>query len=197
MVNVRRSDGRRLSAPLSAFCEKDREYIRTWARDESFRSQMDFRIEVEKKETGKQTGKEEGLIIEAEEYRYEVLLENRSGHDFRNLRVDYMLFYKQEEAASHADAKMLDVSGSIEVPVLEAGGEKTVTTGPVVLKSLELMPGYVWENNAPASSTGKLKGYWVRVYRKSADGDEIFREVCNPSAIAERNTFRVDRETAK
>jgi hypothetical protein len=192
-IKLERADGRKIWTLPSVFAQADQAYIRQWIIAHQFMSSIKFKIKgdsdkdselfFEKAGDGSKVRSEETTDI-----AYMITLQNRSGFTFPDLKVEYRAFIHTKGYEGKKD------SDRVEGEILDVGD---IGSGEEVTKTIitHLVTDYVTVAQASESSYGSysytyygkktyeddLKGFWVRVYGPSIDGQPAVREWCYPS----------------
>lgn len=192
----------------SIFVKDDQDYISGWAQLAGFRSPSFFKITcqtdlVEKwKET--ETGDisysdgstEEATISETkyERFVYEIKLENRNAVPLKNIKIEYRIFYEQGLGGSGDERSKLTVSkkkvsGDLDLASLAPKKKLILKTKPVVIHEKEYSGDFDYTGGDPVKESGDIKGIWLQVSTKGADGKKVIRNVYEPASIHGKYTW--------
>ncbi|VGO11548.1 hypothetical protein PDESU_00093 [Pontiella desulfatans] len=186
-VELQLANGSRKKIDPTIFVQADQDYIKEWASLDGFRSSSQFKIECAKKKLEQWKEGDDAFETKFEKYVYEVSLANRTASEIDPLKVEYRIYYEQEEndmatkkVVNHQQVK----SGTLDVERVRAKETRRANTEPVVLKEFEFnMSDYYVEGGDPESTSGELKGIWVRLTVKTKSGQTAVRDVYEPDSI--------------
>ncbi|QBG47883.1 hypothetical protein EGM51_10925 [Verrucomicrobia bacterium S94] len=192
-VTIERDNRRKATVPVSVFSEADQVYIREWGLLEGFRSESAFRVTCSKKKTNQRKDENDAFQRKYEHFVYEIEFENRNESDIGPMRVEYKIFYEQEENNSttkKVDTHQRTLKDEITEVTVPAKAKISRTTKEVVLEEFEFnTSNYYVPGGDPESTGGELLGIWIRLIVKLESGNEVIRDVYSPSSIAGKYTW--------
>ncbi|MCF7848277.1 MAG: hypothetical protein K9M45_05450 [Kiritimatiellales bacterium] len=190
LVEIERTDRRRVKVTPEIFSEKDQVFIRDWQLIKGFMSSSWFKIQADKKtaeEWDDMVGSQRAVKRNYEKIVYNVNLQNGSSVTLENIRFEYRIFFEQEQLA--AGGQMTEkhcVGGDATIESIAARSKDGFVTKPIVIFDQSLSGGYdEYTSGAPTSQSGKLKGFWLKAYMKTESGEVAEREYCSPANLKE------------
>ncbi|VGO21100.1 hypothetical protein [Pontiella sulfatireligans] len=203
LVELKRTDGKRVKVKPDLFVEADQLFIKQWAKMEGFRSPTFFKVECKKSMIEKWKDSEEGEIsysdgsveketiseTKFERFAYEVFLENRNDVALDNLKFEYRIFYEQGTAAGSGSRRSeLVVSqkvlpGELKISRLSPKAKTVLKTESIVIHEKEYIGDFNYRGGDPVKESGDLKGIWLRIHAQSLDGKKVTRNVFEPASI--------------
>jgi hypothetical protein len=150
----------------------------------------DLNITCEKKRLELQSAKAQkpdangvGESKSAEQWGYNVTVENQSFQPLANLQVKYIIFFKREQLGVKGPPKKETQTGTYSITSIDSNGKTSFDTDSVKLSKASLvgvMGGSAYfANGAKSSAEDTLSGIWVRVYK---DGN-LFAEYAYPAGL--------------
>lgn len=200
-VELKREDGKRIPVNPSVFTEEDQNYIMAWASLDGIRNERLFKVTCEKdlvekwkKEEmanvqydGGNVGKELVSVSRFQRYIYNLTLENKNTFSLENLKLEYRVFYGQEEDAGSSKVAEQEkvVSGSVNVKQIAPRKKIELKTEPVVLRDTQYSTSvsYGTAETTKTRESGDLKGIWVRITATGPDGQTVVRDIFEPSSL--------------
>lgn len=189
LVELELENRARKKVKPTVFCEADQAYLCDWQKVDEFMS-AGFKVEIEKRTVEEWT--EKGSVQrDYEKIAYEIRMRNSGTVGFEDVRVDYNIFYEQEELGYGSNAlKKETVPGRKIVEMVLPQKNCVVMTDPVVIYSQHLSGGYdEYVSGAPTNQSGKMKGIWVKLYFTTPSGAEGVREICEPSNVKDHQKW--------
>lgn len=193
-VQLERADGKKIWTLPTVFIEENQVYVRKWIKVDQFMSSMKFKIDGDSDKGKKITQPTAGPIRGKEEKTpvvYTLVLENRTDFSLKDLRIEYQAFIKVNGYEGRKDEKRVD-TGSLTIPKIPAGGQVTKRLKSITLiatyKTVSEYSSYTqsYSSYDKRTTQDQLKGFWVRVYGPSIDGQPSIREWCYPSDTMEK-----------
>lgn len=120
-----------------------------------------------------------------ENWQYVVTLENKAFDDMKDLEVDYIIFFKQEELGSTGPAATKRQAGKTSIQVLKGHDKTEFRTDPVELVQAALSGGYYYKNGAKNTADANMAGIWIRV----SQGGKVIAEYTRPSNLASKEKW--------
>ncbi len=194
-VTIKREDGQTFTLPLAQLSEKDQKDLRAYAKAnppaipagalELQLSRGKFDTLVSKETITLVGGKivKDGLVITTEKWGYTVSLKNRTDHELSGVRLDYVLFARQDQAGNpkSSDQKFRQKRYRTNVEPIAVFSQTDVRTNTIDTRKTQLQGGIVWKDSGGDSTTrDTLYGIWLRVYV----GDQLLIEQANPPGLA-------------
>lgn len=232
-VHIQREDKKKLTVPSTAFSEEDQTYIQKWNVGQLFISESKFKLELQRVEVGEKKKEHEvdftdevnaggggrrggssGPTIVAvdkiTQYKYTLAIDNKSDVEFKNVTLEYRIFYEQEKAVLDEKAnqgrdedstrperymaveqnKVKD--GKVRIKPIKSGEIKEISTGATVLiKRSATRP---WEDKINLKCN--LTGAWIKLTMKGPDGEELVRDIATSSTIMKKYSWEIPEEEA-
>ena len=195
-VTIERDNRKVFTVPIFAFSDDDQEYILRWELNKVFLDDGDFKIDAKRKKFDEEKGSGStfyGYSIdsrETETFGYEITLENRSTSPLEGLKVDYCIFYEQENSGN---GKTIDEEGvrcgTLDVASLRAKSSKELLTEPVSIYTYELDADWVYADGRDNKISGDVRGVWVRVTKALDNGEVLTRDFCMPDSLSNSKTW--------
>ena len=183
-VSFERDNRRTAKVPLSLFSEESQNYICSWRMRKLFTDDSFFKISAGRKKSKDKKGTRttNKYIQRSENTHYEILFENRSSMDFKDLEVEYCIYYEQED---ERQALRQGVRyGKISNLSISAKSKETVITEKVRTYKKELNTSYYY-SDSDITQKGEVIGIWVRIHTKLSSGETLIREYSLPDKILE------------
>lgn len=192
-VTIERDTKKRATVPIVVFSREDQEYIKEWQTLEAFRSESVLRVECSDKKIEQWKEDESAFQRKFEKMVYEVQFNNRADTSVGPLNVEYKIFYEQEEndsATKKVVTHQKEKKGKFDPVTLQSKGKQTLVTDNVVLENFEFnMSDYYVPGGDPESTSGEIKGIWVRLRVKMKSGEDVVRDVYAPESIRGKYTW--------
>ena len=142
---------------------------------------------------GGATGVQTVAIDKNTQYKFKLLMENKSAVDLKNMTMEYRIFYEQESTGG--DGKIVTspkvVSGVFDPQKLAPKAKKELTTESAVIRKTEYSSNITYGGTTKETERGDLHGIWVRITVKGAGGQSVVREVFDPKSIP--NKFKWEK----
>jgi hypothetical protein len=169
------------------FVEKDQEFIKEWASMDGFRNKSSFKVDCSKKKLEQWKEDDDAFQTKFERYAFEVALENRSALPIEGLKAEYRIFYEQEEndrATKKVVTGKLVKTGALDIERVRPKEKRRIDTESVVLKEFEFnMSDYYVEDGEPESTSGEIKGIWLRLTVSTPSGQTAVRDIYEPESL--------------
>lgn len=184
VVSFERSNKRTAKVPLSIFSKESQSYIGSWSMRKLFTDDSIFKISAGRKKSKDKKGTSTTIkyIQRSENTHYEILLENRSSMDFKDLKVEYCIYYEQEDSKQSLDQGVR--YGKISNLSMTAKSKKPIATEKIKTYKKELNTSYYYSNR-DLTQKGEVLGIWIRVHSKLPSGESLIREYSMPDKILE------------
>jgi hypothetical protein len=202
MVTIERDKKRTAKASITAFCGEDQEYIQAWENAQGFADENLFRISCAEKQIDE--NKEEirrdltwssGDI--EKNFLFNIITRERIAFDFefRNLnvaplsgiRMGYKIYYEQSEMTrdrSKPKAEQKHLYKTATLDVVPAKESITFQTKPVEIHEDDINEINSRRGDARQAGKGKVHGIRARFYMTLETGEEIMREICEPTSLS-------------
>jgi hypothetical protein len=161
---------------VAGLSEDDQAYVRSWHAQDIVASPYKLRVDAEKEVLSKERSASSSYMRESKRVGYKVTLTNASTLPVEGLRIEYMLFYKQELSSSGKNTRTSAERGSKVLQAIPAGRQVSFTTDGVTLKKVSYR-GCCSSGTRDAS----LRGIWMRFY--VGESGEMVREMSIPAKL--------------
>ena len=203
LVELKRTDGKRVKIKPSIFIPDDQAYIEEWGQSLAFLS--DRLLEIECNDTVVEKTKEkeikdvtytDGQVVKdfittvktIDKTAFELVFNNTSSTALSGVRMEYGIFYEQSEMAWQMKPEQVQkvFYGKTDVPALPEKSKITVLTEAVTTHedSINPIPQAGGDQRRPGK--GEVHGIRVRLYMKTPTGKEVMRELCQPETLSEK-----------
>ncbi len=186
-VELKLENGHRKKVVPSIFTEADQAYIKEWVSLGGFRNPGMFKVDCEKRLLKKWKEENSAVTLKHRRYAYGITFENRGKNPLESLKVDYRIFYEQE--ANNRTTKKVDLLektqfGKLSIDVLPSKGKKEFLSKSVELERFEFNTGdYYVPGGDPESTSGRIRGIWVRVQVGGKAGYVATRDFFEPPSL--------------
>ena len=177
MVIIERDNKRSSKVSLSIFSGEDQQYIRAWGHNKSFLSTSLFKISAKRKEFRDKNSDLSGgdKSRKFENLGFEVILENRSTMELKDLEIEYCIYYEQEKTLKGKQV----TDDCVRFCNLEVGGIPPKSKKELLTELVEIFH----ESAENSIQKGRLQGIRFRVYIKLPSGEKLTREYNQPASL--------------
>jgi hypothetical protein len=229
-VQIQREDQKKLTVSTASFSEKDQTYIKKWHAAQIFNSAANLKLEIERVEVksskkehevdiseelggggrrgGGETGMQTVAIDKSTQYKFNLLMDNKSDLDLKNITMEYRIFYEQQKAVKDEKANKgrqeddprperymaIDEDkikeGKVRIKPFESRSSKQVSTGSVIL--MKRSASRAWGDKIDLKSN--LIGAWIKLTMKGPDGETLVREIATSNSIPEKYSWDTPQE---
>lgn len=170
--------------PLESLNEESQQIIIDWARQRALDMGRLFEVSVSRSRANVRRSR--GAISYTNwDAFYTVTVNNRSGLDFEDLRVDYLIFRTQQRPGISRDDLYERRSGKQEIKKLLRREDFRFDTISFPMQETRLSSGWYWADGSPRRSSANLEGIWLRIY----DGEEMLFEYMIPEGLHSREEW--------
>ena len=203
-VKIEAENGKWANVPLSDLSEKDQEYVWEWDKaqifldERLFKISCDERVVDESKDEVRQDFQWNTRPLEKDRlmntiYRektaYEFELNNNSPKTLSGIRIEYRIYYEQSKtstASRKPTPEQKVYKGSKELANIPSGDSITLRSEPVEVYNDEINPVDQMIGGDPRQGgEGEVHGIRARFFMKLSTGEEVMREVSQPSSLSE------------
>jgi len=171
--------GQYIELPFSKFTAESQQEINGWLADKKFKSSSGLRIKLDDEVETNDTDSNQ-YIQETETAVYKLHLTNKSPIHLKDIKIEYYVFYEQEEHGSKDPAQKLCESGTMSCD-LAPGEQREFKTKPVSVEDRTLTYSgnvyYTYGNGANKTSKGRIEGMLFRVTKPSLSGKLLTRDL--------------------
>ena len=191
IVVFERSNKRTAKVSLSIFSKESQAKILSLETKKNFTSKSTFKISATRQETKNKKKSSDGskYLIRAENANYEIVLENMSNENFNNIKIEYCIYYEQEENAD-ADASKGVLCGSISDLSIPKKSKETINTDQIIIFKSSLNLDNYYSMASKSTLNGEILGIWIRVHTKLPSGENAIREYSRPDKILKNKKWR-------
>jgi hypothetical protein len=185
-IRVQMENGREGDIELAKLSDADKEYVLIWNKAKDFMDERRLKISAKRiSEDNEEKTRKYGVVTrDVENMGYKIFLENKSNAAFENVKMQYCIFYEQEEGASGGNETMEGVyCGRTDLGSVPSGSKQELKTDMVLIYKAELDSGYYYTSGTDSSQDGEVRGIWVRFIMELPNGDKMMREFCLPDSI--------------
>lgn len=184
----RRKPKNTITVPLAAFDTKTQAYIRSWSQGSDFMNNRIFSVEAKKlKElvADKSSSKESATSLTISNnkyygYRMALIFKNRSSQSFRDVSVEYTLYYNQETGT-----KKLTREGCLykkQSITIAPKSEQEIETERVVLQFVDSTHDSEFSSGG-SKYQGELEGVFVHLTLHLDNGETVKKEIIYPKNL--------------
>jgi len=181
-VTIERDNRKTARVPITIFSEADQAYIRDWEALKCFEKESSFKISVKRKkrDNDKESGKTYNIEKDVTDTHYEILLENKSASELKGIKLEYCIYYEQEEGTACNQGVYC---GDLSIESINPASSKTLLTEVVSTYTAELDGGWYYTSGSNNAQRGDVHGIWIRVHMKLSSGQTGTRELCYPNSL--------------
>jgi hypothetical protein len=201
LIQVERTDGRRVWVQPALFSPDDQTHIREWIDAYRVLSEDNLRVAVEKIKVrtfkkGMTDEERTREAVESEVICYEITLQNRSRQPIADVKIEYRLYVETDADDLPENVVKGTKPEILVIDRIEPGKRISVRTGNLVLEKKfkkeavyeELYMGGPREfkgYDIDKISEDDLLGIWLRINGPPLDGEPTIRDVSEPEDLAE------------
>lgn len=188
-VYIERRDGLSTRVAISIFSQEDQDYIRKWEELNFLKSGV-IKVRFSEEESDSNTSSGGGIKETRYEAGYEIIIENTSTRDLKDIHIEYLMlkFGDRVAAKKRSEGKFERQKGKLKLPSLAQREEARLATETFRMLETELEPGWVWaggEGGKARESKDKLEGIWVKIY----SGDTLILEDARPETMMRKEPW--------
>lgn len=206
-VTLKLANGKTSTIPISLLSDRDQMFVKVWSEVDKkspggkkskpeIPDNVTYRLvlEVDKERSKKGTTVRENVAeVRADEWIYEVEIQNRSRVNLEGLEMSYRIYV--DPVASKKISFLEDppkfYGGRVEIAPVADGRKVMAKTGPAIVKELELDGDRVFNDGSRNDLEDKLEGVWIKLWH----GDRKVGEFKSNSSTVKKATW-VDNEAA-
>lgn len=186
-VYIERRDGLATKVDISIFSKDDQKFIREWAKKDALTSgdvDAQFKTHVSSRSGWESTG---GIRRKRWKEGYEVVVENNSDFDMKDVRIEYLVLKFEDAIAAEKRSEGVErkLKGSAKIGPIGKRSTGTVETEQFPMLETKLEPGFYWVGGGKKTSEDEMRGIWVKIYA----GDLLVAEVCRPENLSRKYTW--------
>ena len=188
-ITVRRDDGSTVNIPRDKLSDSDLAYA------DKAQANKPIAVTIEASRISFGPGKEikstNGQTLTAQPWGYSVTVSNTSSLVGQNLRADYQIYSRKgnEPGKPVASGALSHQAGTATIDKITARGSVEFRMTSVALATVQLKPGYVWENtDSTEVMRDTLEGIWVRIFQNDTlVGEFVSSDTIRKSGWPEEN----------
>lgn len=190
-VTIERDTKKVFTVPVSVFCEDDQTYIFEWNQAKDFLSESAFKISASRFEKKLDEGYSSYMQEKkVEDCGYEITLENKSKTLFKNVSLQYCIYYEQDEIEKHKQITEEGVLfGTLAVGDMLAKNKRELKTETVIIYKRSLDADYIYTSNIKNVQKGKIHGVWLKATMKTETGQTFTREYMLPDSLSNKRAW--------
>lgn len=193
VVSFERSNRRTAKVPLSVFSEESQQQIVSWQIKKHFTSNSSFKISATRHETKNEQMSMNGYktLQRAEDASYKITLENKSKTNFKNIKIEYCIYYEQETSAESTSvpAEKGVLCGSFSDLSIASNSKQTLESDVVIIYKATLNAENYYSTSGKSKLNGEVIGIWMRIHTKLPSGEKVIREYSRPDKIIENHKW--------
>ena len=185
-VTIETDNKRTATVPATVFDQEGQTYIMEWAKAQEFLDEGSFRIKAQRTKTDDDRSSSGGSIqaTEVEDHAYEITMENRSQIAIKGLKLEYCIFYEQDEVINHKQATEEGVKcGTLDIADMQPKSEQVLTTDAVKLYKRTLDADWIYTSDIKNVQKGEVDGVWIRMTMVTDTGKTFMRDYCLPDSL--------------
>lgn len=198
VVTIERADKKLVKTSSAVFDEADQLRIKEWHLIKCFGSEKQLKISAAR--ICFKGGKVEHpgffgsgpVTKQMRHMRYTIDLENCSGLAFRNLTVEYRIYYSQEyqKPPGQKWIKKEGIKcGSEFIACLAPKTKSEVETADIIMNKIEDLRYIVPPSSFKKSKKVDVVGIWVRISRSLSNDRKVMREYCLPDNLGKHHKW--------
>ena len=194
IVQIEPENGKKARIPLVGLTGEDQQYVQAWGNAQNFMKESRFKISAKRKRE-KNEGKsgQKGLFDQdVKNVGYEVTLDNRSDMSLANIRIEYCIFYEQDDSKGSSGEVVCQQGiycGKLDVDDIAARSDKVLQTAEVMVFKEELDSGYYFTSGRPNVKHGQVHGLWLRASIALPSGERVYRDYSLPDSLPNSKTW--------
>jgi|GEM_PF-3389995 len=191
-VTIETDNRRTATVPVTVFDDEGQAYINEWAKAQDFMDENSLKIEVSRKENDDDSESYDTLNMDmdVENHSYEIELKNRSTTPLNNLKLEYCIYYEQDEVVKHKQTTDQGVlCGTLDVPDMRPKSEQTLMTEGVTIYKKTLDADWMYYADIKNVQKGDVDGIWIRITMTTDTGKEFVRDYCLPDSLNNKRTW--------
>ncbi len=192
MVTIERDNRKTMKVPITVFSEADQIYIREWELLRCFSVERFLKMSAQRKQSDNdnKSSSDSYQTLKVKDTRYEIRIENRSTSSFSGLKLEYCIYYEQDEGSPGGNVTDQGVfCGDIPFDFIGSKSRTTLKTKAVSTYMAEVSSGVIWTDGRENVQRGGVHGLWVRIYMTLPSGEERVRDFCFPSSLNNSRTW--------
>ena len=180
-VTIQRKGKGSATVPISLFSEDDQEYIISWNKNKDFLSAQLLKVEFTRNQSKNADTSLYGSWGEDKCYdcTFSIELENRSSVDFKQVELEYVIYYTQDHYIDNSDNdKRRGKSGRLHA-------QKTITLLKKSSLKVETQKLQLTRRKAAGQTNldSKMDGIIVKLSLKTDTGETLSREIKFPTDL--------------
>jgi hypothetical protein len=202
VVQIEAESGKKAPIPLEGLIEKDQEYVWAWENAQGFADEKLFRISCAEKqiEETKEEIRQDLTWASGDtdkDFLMNVITRKRIAYDFKlgnfnatplsGIRMEYKIYYEQSEMTrdrSKPIAEQKNLNETVALDAIPAKESITFQTKPVEIHEDDINEIDSRTGDPRQAGKGRVHGIRARFYMTLTTGDQIMREICEPSSLS-------------
>lgn len=184
-VRLRRDDGRVFDLSRSRLSDSDQKYIDDWITERAF-SFGDLEVSAWRVRLGAKRTQTRSSLKSKEQWCYKMKLANKSRSNFKNLSINYRVFYREDDIREGKEEPPLKrAEGRISTGNLAAGDDVQLQTEAIALSVSQLRIGWKYSGTGKRRVEDSLEGIWFRVM----SDERLIKEFASPSDLPRKQIW--------
>jgi hypothetical protein len=167
-VTLKLAAGGTIVAPISKFSTADQQFIKEWRKQNPTAIKYSFTSSYTKEKTKSQKSSVGAATVTSDSWICNMKIANRSGQTLEKLKIDYDIFYDNNEGGRVVTRK---ASGSATIDNIKHLQEVLVPTKELTLQTSQLKGGYYYSDGARARQRDSLSGMVIKI---SHEGKQVY-----------------------
>jgi len=186
-VYIERRDGLATKVDISIFSKDDQAFIRQWAKKDALTGggvDAQFKTHISDRSGWNSSG---GIRRKQWKQGYKIVVENNSGFDMKDVRVEYLVLKFEDAVAAQKRSEGVErkLKGSAKIGTIAKRSTGTVETEQFPMLETKLEPGYHWVGGGKKTSEDEMRGIWVKIYA----GDLLAAEISKPENMSRKYSW--------
>ncbi len=196
-VKLEKEGGGSFSVPVSAFSVDDQIIIRNWELVKGFLSENGMKVSFKRTDLRKQESDTEGDSVHVihQWLNYTITIENNTGRTLNNIRIETCPHFSLTNTDQHDPESIVRYvargEGMEEFPIDSIPPRKTIEISTKEFGE-ESISGGILVNGKECSQKSIVSGIWIRLFLKLPDGNEVMREIKDPTSIWDGFTWTLE-----
>jgi hypothetical protein len=186
-VMLKLRDGRTVPAKLDLLRPEDVAHVQQWLVVNKLGRGDFFKVKASRLKSTLKRDTSSNIDVEISEAGYEITVRNNAYMTLHNLRVEYLIFKKDDAfGKDSADINRVPSKGQNVIEVLPLYEETSFITDSIKLEKRQLDAGWDFTDGSKHKMEDRLGGIWLRIY----SGDLMIAEYSDPTFLMKREKWK-------
>jgi hypothetical protein len=186
-VILKLRDGRSIPAKLEKLRDEDVAYVQQWLVANKLGRGDFFKVKASRLKSVLKRDKSSNIDVELSEAGYEITVRNNAYMTLRDLRVEYLIFKKDDAFGKDShDINRVSFKSRNVIETLPLYEETSFITDSIKLEKRQLDAGWDFTDGSKHKMEDRLGGIWLRIY----SGDLMIAEYSDPSFLMKREEWK-------